>query len=73
MKMIVVAQLMTVVPGLKFVGAVHSRQGRHLRLGLGRLQPAMELWKLLLRARYSLVLKLRRTPDGELASVVNGL
>jgi hypothetical protein len=80
MIVVVAAELMTVVvPVLKtVVGAVHLRlqQGLHLRLGLVEwLQPVMGLRMLLLWARYSLVLllKLKRTLDGEGCSVVNGL
>jgi hypothetical protein len=73
-KTIVAGELMTAVS--KTVGAVHSRQRLHSWLGLVTFEPAMGLWMVLLRARYSLVLlpSLKRTLDGERFSVlVNGL
>lgn len=80
MIVVVAAELMTVVvPVLKtVVGAVHLRlqQGLHLWFGLVEwFEPVMGLRMLLLRARYSLVLllKLKRTLDGERCSVVDGL
>lgn len=75
MKIVVVAELMTVVLGLKTAEAVHLRRGPHLWLLVERLQqPAKGSRTLPLRARYSLLLNLKRTLDGELCSVlVNGL
>ena len=73
MIVVVAAELMTVaLVLLKTVEAVHLRQqGLHLWLGLvARFEPEMGLWMLLLRVRYSLVLKLKRTLDGERCSAV---